>query len=129
MLDATLQLYNLDFGTADALKGLCGALNVQWREVAAADFALPLGALLGLSDARPQPGGRPSAALCAPFEDPMLVMANLLRPQFDALLQGMRSQGIRIPLKAVLTPANVHWSSTRLHDELAREHEAMRKKD
>ena len=31
-----------------------------------------------------------------------------------------------VGLKAVLTPTNMEWSSVRLHDELRREHEAVR---
>ena len=41
----------------------------------------------------------------------------------------MRKQKIpKINLKAMLTEHNVKWDSMTLHDELAREHEAMNKK-
>lgn len=121
MMGPTLLLYNLDAPAAAALKVLCRKHRIQWREVAPEDYGAALGGLVGL----PAGAAEAPAAPAMPFRDPMLVMSNLLRPQFDALLRDMRAQGVRIPLKAVLTPANVGWSSFRLHDELVREHEAM----
>ena len=116
----TLLLYNLDGRSGDALKALCRKHRIEWKDVAPADFGQTLGALVGL----PSPKGV-AGAPAMPFRDAMLVMANLMRPQFDALLQDMRAAGVRVPLKAVLTPANVGWNAYQLHDELAREHEAM----
>ena len=121
MLGATLLMYNLDGPAGAALKVLCRKTRVQWKEVPPEDYARPLGALVGL----PAPAAEAPAAPAVSFSEPMLVMAGLLRPQFDALLQGMRQQGIRVPLKAVLTPTNVTWTSLQLHDELIREHEAV----
>ena len=127
MLGGTLLLYNLDRRTGGAIKVLCAKLRLQWREIDPADYHKPLGALLGLPAQTEDEVSDASPAL--PFREPMLVMANLLRPQFDALLQGMRQQGIRIPLKAILTPTNITWTSTQLHQELQREHEAVRGKE
>ena len=121
MLGSTLLMYNIDRRTGTALKVLCQKTRIQWKEIAPEDYGQPLGALIGL----PTPAAEAPAAPVTSFREPMLVMANLLRPQFDALLQGMRQQGIRVPLKAVLTPTNVSWSSLQLHDELVREHEAV----
>lgn len=122
MLGPALLAYNLAGRDAVALKELCRGHGLLWKEIAPSEYALPLGALVGLPAA---PVERAPAAPAAPFREPMLVMANLTRPQFDGLLGDMRSQGVRVPLKAVLTPVNVGWDSVRLHDELLREHEAM----
>lgn len=119
-------LYNLEGDAGAPLRALCGKLGILWKDVAPADYGRPLGELAGLTgDPAPAASG---AAIRAPFREPMLVMVNLLRPQFDALLAGMREQGISIPLKAVLTPTSVRWDSYQLHDELAREDEAMRQR-
>ncbi len=49
--------------------------------------------------------------------------------KLDQFLNAMRKQKIpKINLKAMLTEHNVKWDSMTLHDELAREHEAMNKK-
>ena len=49
-------------------------------------------------------------------------MCHILSDELDALLKAMREGGVRIGLKAVLTPFNVAWNSSDLHYELAREH-------
>ena len=124
MLAPTLLLFNLSGPAGDALKALCRRHGLRWTEVAPGDFGRPLGALVGL----PAKAAAGPAAPVMPFQGPMLVMANLTRPQFDALLEDMRAQGVRVPLKAVLTPVNVGWNALRLHDELLREHEELRKR-
>jgi len=63
------------------------------------------------------------------FNDPMLVFAGFTGQKLDQFLNAMRKQKIpKINLKAMLTEHNVKWDSMTLHDELAREHEAMNKK-
>ncbi len=123
MAGPVILYYNLDRGAEAALQALCRRQGLGCRAVAPAEYCLPVGALAGI----PVSG----AAVGAPamgFSDPMLVMCGLLAPQLDAFLQGLRDGGMpRIALKAVLTPANVAWSSARLRDELIREHDAVRK--
>ena len=84
-------------------------------EVRAADFAHPIGWLLGLKGFAPAAGE-------AAFEDEMLVMQELSSPLLDA----MRAAGAPVALKAVVTEQNRGWSSAALCRELKREHEAMR---
>ena len=63
------------------------------------------------------------------FDDPMLVFAGFTGQKLDQFLNAMRKQKIpRINLKAMLTEHNVQWDSVTLHDELAKEHEAMKRK-
>ena len=114
--------YNLDGGALAALNALCARQGLRCRSVAPGEYGLPIGALAGLPAAK-----APSAA--GRFDDAMLVMCGLLGPQFDAFLQALREPGMpRVPLKAVLTPTNVVWSSAQLRDELVREHEAVRRR-
>ena len=56
-----------------------------------------------------------------PFDDVEVTGA-----QLDALLSALRRSRVLIPLKAVVTEDNAAWSSIKLHDELFREHEAMK---
>ena len=65
------------------------------------------------------------AAQWAAAELPALVMANLKDGQLDLLLAGLRAQGLRIPLKAVVTPTNLSWVFRDLLTELARERQAL----
>ena len=56
-------------------------------------------------------------------------MTGFTGQKLDQFLNAMRKQKIpKINLKAMLTEHNVKWDSVTLHDELAREHEAMNKK-
>ena len=113
-----LLLYNLDSRTASKIKVLCQKRHLRWREVAPSEYGLAIGALAGIPTAK-APDDAPRHA----FQDPMLVMCGFLNTQLNAFLQGMRDDGIpRIALKAILTPSNVCWNSTQLHDELAQEH-------
>lgn len=114
-------VYNLEKKKADALRILCLKLNIRVRSVEAAEFAEPIAAL-----ARFQPCIG-TAFEGEPFRDEMLIMVNFGEKLFNALLQGLRASHIFIPLKAVLTPTNMQWPSTMLHDELLKEHEAMQK--
>ena len=70
----------------------------------------------------------PAPAPQARFDEAMLVICHMLSDQLDALLEGLRQAGVRVALKAVLTPSNVAWSSIQLHSELAREHAEMRRR-
>ena len=123
MAQPTLLTYNLKSGTKAGLDGICQRLNIHIREVGREEYALPIGALAGI------PVMRTSAPVpVAAFEDEMLVMCHMLSDGLDAFLEAMRDGGLpRIPLKAVLTPANVTWNSTELRDALAREHSMMRR--
>ena len=46
----------------------------------------------------------------------------------DKLLAALRTAGIRIPHKAVLTPTNQNWNVYQLAQELERERQAMEKR-
>ena len=119
-----LLTYNLDAPVQARLNDLCDRQGIHVKAVMPWEYALPIGALAGI------PVGRSAAPLSGEgFSEAMLVMCHMLSPQLDAFLQGMRDESIpRIPLKAVLTPSNITWTSRQLYDELAREHEAFRKK-
>ena len=116
---ATVLLYNLtDADRRRAVKLCLFRLGLRGRDVATEEFGLPLGALLGLEAAE-------AAEPFEPFSDEMLVMHELSRQQFSALLEALRRSRVLIALKAVVTPTNVGWSSVRLHRELQAEHAAM----
>ena len=124
MVQPLLLTYNLDRVRADGLRALCDRLDIRCRAVLPEEYALPIGALAGIPIA-----GQAAVAPIEGFDEAMLVICHMLSDQLDALLEGMRASGIRVALKAVLTPANVAWNSRQLHDELAREHAAMRRRD
>ena len=123
MAGPMLLCYNLDKRTDAMLRVLCQKQHIRFRAVKPEEYALPVGALAGIP-AKAEGGAEPGS-----FDAPMLVMCHMLSTQLNAFLQGMRQDGVpRVALKAVLTPTNVTWNSVQLHDELAREHEAVQRK-
>ena len=55
----------------------------------------------------------------------MAVFVSVPDTMLDVLLSAMREKGIKIPLKAVLTPYNAVWDANTLYRELARERKEM----
>ncbi|MBR1455798.1 MAG: DUF3783 domain-containing protein [Oscillospiraceae bacterium] len=117
---AQVLLYNItDREKLLKIRLLLLRLRVACREVAPEEHAHPLGYLLGL------PGYAPSPDEAVPFTEELLVMDGLSADRFNALLDGLRSEGAPIALKAVATEHNVAWSSARLCRELQSERLAM----
>ena len=114
-------LYNLsDAEKAARIRFVLFKLGLPWREVRLEEFSLPVGRLAGLE----LDGEEEEAA--EPFTGEMLVLCDLSRPQFGALLDQLRQARAPVALKAVLTEHNALWSSHRLYRELSAEHEAMK---
>ena len=117
-------LYNFtDKERADKVKFIFVLMGIKIRSVRKEDYLQPVGALSGVADI-----SRTDAVYDGEgFDGEMLVICGLTDPQMDQMLAYFRGEGIRIPLKAALTPTNMHWNSLELHDELVREHEAVRR--
>lgn len=64
----------------------------------------------------------------AAFDDPMLLFCGFSAARLDLALNGLRREGISVPLKAVLTASNRDWTAFALRDELVREHAALHEK-
>ena len=121
---AKVLLYNFtDEKRRQTVKALLLRFAIPCREVRPLEQFYPLETLLETNDL-PAPEGGPEKN--KPFSDEMLVMHALSPAQFNGLLDGMRLAGVRVPLKAVVTPHNVRWSSRRLYGELRIEQEALR---
>lgn len=117
---ARVLLYNFrNEARRKKVKALLFRLALPSREVEPEEQGYPLGTLLG------EPGEMPGEATDEPFTEEMLVMHGLAPRQFHGLVDGLRQQGVIVPLKAVVTPHNIQWTSARLHRELSAEHAAM----
>ena len=62
-----------------------------------------------------------SASCQNPFQDEMMVMHDLSKEAFHALLDALRREGKSVKLKAVVTGHNRKWTALRLHQELLAE--------
>ena len=118
-------LYNLkqDIRT-QKLRQYLNTMGAEFRTVTAAEYLHPLGFLFGLPDFEKNP----QFNLGGNFSEEMMVLYNFSSEQLDSLLAFFRENKLpSVPLKAVLTPINQHWSSLALYQELVKEREAMKK--
>lgn len=115
-------LYNLSEGEKlQKLRFHLLKLGVRARTVAPEEFGRPIGSLCSLEGFSPEVNAEEGS-----FSEEMLVLCGLSGSQLDALLDALRASRVSLSLKAVVTEENAQWSSLRLHEELVREHEAMR---
>ena len=58
-----------------------------------------------------------------PFKIEMIVLSGINTDEIDTFLKEYRKSGLEpIPLRAMLTPHNIHWTPKKLHKELMIEH-------
>lgn len=118
----TILFYNLNNSKGKQIKLLCMRLKIRIKPVDPTDYALPVGALLGMENITLAE----SDTSTDDFADEMLVFSGFTSGMLDHFLNEYRK--MRIPktdLKAILTEHNISWSSYALHRELQKEHDAM----
>jgi len=112
-------LYELEGELLKKTREVLAVQRLRGRRVERTQYGLPLERLAaGKMEAEPPYEGEGLAG-------PMLVFCGLTGAQLDRLLSSLRRAGVRIPLKAVLTPTNAGWDSVKLHSELERERRAV----
>lgn len=115
-------LYNFnDKVRTDKVKFIFVLMGVRIKNVQKEDYLQPIGALAASGQVERTQDVMEGEG----FSEEMLVLCNVTEAQLDRALAYFGKEGIRIPLKAVMTPANQNWNSMELHDELVREHEEM----
>ena len=108
-------LYNFkDKERTDKVKFIFVLMGIKIKTVEKEDYLQKIGALAGVEGIERTEEIYEGEG----FDEEMLVLNHLTDPQMNRML---------IPLKAALTPTNVHWNTLELHDELVREHEEMQK--
>lgn len=117
-----LLLYNLDNQKGREIECLCKKLNIEYKHIPAADYLEHIGTLAALSGFNRI--GLPFTGI--PFPDEIILFQNFDSSSLNLFLDKYRSAGIpSVPLKAGLTPTNIHWNSLQLHKELKNESRAM----
>ena len=119
----TVLMYNMkDDARTKAIRNYLSVKDVACMDVPPADYGQSLGTLLQLYGFRRRFSPAPL------FDDEMLVLFAFENAMLDEFLKFFRAFRIKpVELKAVVTPNNINWSSTQLHDELCREREQMEK--
>lgn len=100
---------------------LAMSLGVAVKTVETSREGQTLGALCGLEPLK-------AKAPAVLVEDEMLVFAFLPDGTLDRLLPALRSAGLAVRLKAVLTPTNRDWNCGQLYQELKGEAAAFDRK-
>lgn len=54
--------------------------------------------------------------------EPFLLMCFFTKELFDGFLADMKTAGVYIPLKGMLTPTNINWRLVDLIEEIGKEH-------
>ena len=121
--DAQILMYN--FKEEPRTRQITRYLNkagISYKNVTVAEYLHPLGYLFEIPGFLPSP----QFNLGGNFGDEMLVMYNFSQEQQTEFLGFFHRKGLTsVDLKAVLTPVTQHWSSLKLHEELAKEHAMM----
>lgn len=116
---ACVLMYALEEETLKKTRKVLAIQRLRGRTVEREQYGLPLERLAeGKTEGEPPYEGEG-------FTGPMLVFCGLNGAQLDRLLEALRKAGVRVPLKAVLTPTNAGWDSVKLHAELERERQAV----
>lgn len=102
---------------------LCLKNRIRIREVRPKQYLEPIGYLAGMKEVSSSGNAYEGQG----FEDEMLVFRGFDGQSLPAFLKEMaRNKVERVALKAVITPDNVGWTSIQLHEEIKKEHEALR---
>lgn len=113
-------LYNIqDVERSEKIKKILEALRITVLKVEKRDYDLPILQLLaGKTVAEGEQFGGEE------LTDEMMVLA-VKNEQLDKILKALKTEGIYLPYKAVVTGENGWWDSVKLFKELKREHEVM----
>ena len=111
-------LYNLSPEKDTKLKMLCRKMNITARSVEKHEYGQEIGYLLGLTDNSSSKDGED-------FDDEMLYISGLGGGMLNLFLDQLRRKKLIIPLKAVQTETNLHFTSRELYRELSAEREAI----
>lgn len=95
--------------------------DIRIIEVTENDLSQKIGYLVGAAGYEKETVKRTGNAADAPTE-PFLLMCFFTKELFDGFLADMKSAGVYIPLKGMLTPTNINWRLGDLIEEIGREH-------
>lgn len=100
-----------------------GFLGYKVRHVEKEEYLTPIGLLAGIDKVE---GTETFSYEGSGFTEEMLVINAATEELMDQALFLLRKEGLKIGLKAMVTPSNKDWTSLALHDEIQKEHEHMK---
>lgn len=112
--------YGIEGEKKEQLAALFDQEAVPYKEAGTADLCQKAGFLCGL------PGFEAGEAVEREiFPREAMIFCGFKDRELDRVLMLLRENGLKVALKAALTPTNQHWSLGDLLTEIAKEHEEM----
>ena len=106
------------------IKMILLSMKIKMKTVEKKDYLQKIGYLAGLKDMEAVQEVYDGEEL----EKEMMIFANLREAQLDQILYRIRKNGVKkVDYKAILTDTNKDWNVPQLYEELAGEHEKMKK--
>lgn len=106
------------------LKGVLVRMGIRIRNVTPDQLDQKIGHLAGVpgyeASGGPNVPGRPAIP-----DQEVLVLHLFTGSRLDELLRNLKTAGVRIALKAVVTESNCGWTFCELYEELLKEHASM----
>lgn len=121
----TVLLYNFSDESLGKIRRALLPLKIRIKTVGVDEYSQPLGFLAGIAGIEPLTETYSGDG----FKDELMLICGLNQVKLQALLNALYKNGVgRIDLKAMLTPTNISWNSTRLYEAVKADHEEMTKK-
>ena len=121
----TVLLYNFSDERLGKIRRTLLPLKIRIKTVGVDEYSQPLGFLAGIAGIEPLT----ETYIGDGFKDELMLICGLNQVKLQALLNALYKNGVgRIDLKAMLTPTNISWNSTRLYEAVKADHEEMTKK-
>ncbi|MDO4452055.1 MAG: DUF3783 domain-containing protein [Lachnospiraceae bacterium] len=106
------------------IKMILLSMKIKMKTVEKKDYLQKIGYLAGLKDMEAVQEVYDGEEL----EKEMMIFANLREAQLEQILYRIRKNGVKkVDYKAILTDTNKDWNVPQLYEELAGEHEKMKK--
>ena len=106
------------------IKMILLSMKIKMKTVEKKDYLQKIGYLAGLKDMEAVQEVYDGEEL----EKKMMIFANLREAQLEQILYRIRKNGVKkVDYKAILTDTNKDWNVPQLYEELAGEHEKMKK--
>ena len=121
----TVLLYNFSDERLGKIRRALLPLKIRIKTVGVDEYSQPLGFLAGIAGIE----SSTETYIGDGFKDELMLICGLYQVKLQALLNALYKNGVgRIDLKAMLTPTNISWNSTRLYEAVKADHEEMTKK-
>ena len=106
------------------IKMILLSLKIKMKTVEKKDYLQTIGCLAGMKDMEETQEIYEGEEL----EKEMMIFSNLRESHLEQILYRIRRNGVRkVDYKAILTDTNKDWNIPQLYEELAGEHEKMKK--